>query len=112
MSSRQYPSGTTTQAGRKTVFPKMYVKDPTSTQDEFRQQWSFDGATWTRNAEDEDRLYVMFDIDGATGTGTPGMDDGVGATSFTAALRTTTSKSRYGNTSAATLRTGVVLFRR
>lgn len=43
-----------------------------ATQHEFRGQWTFDGVAWSQNSENEDRLYVMWDIDGAEGTGTPG----------------------------------------
>ncbi|MHC4932998.1 MAG: ethylbenzene dehydrogenase-related protein, partial [Planctomycetota bacterium] len=54
--------------------------DPT--RDGTREQWTRSGGTWSRNSENEDRLFVMFDIDGALGTGTPGADDGMGTTPF------------------------------
>jgi len=43
-----------------------------ATRNEFREQWTFGGTNWSQNSENEDRLYVMFDIDGAEGTGTAG----------------------------------------
>ncbi|MHC4816556.1 MAG: ethylbenzene dehydrogenase-related protein, partial [Planctomycetota bacterium] len=64
---------------------KIYFKfewaDPS--RNEFREQWTFGGTSWSQNSENEDRLYVMWDIDGAEGTGTPG-SPGTGV-AFTAA---------------------------
>jgi len=63
------------------IYFKFVWEDPTH--NEFREQWTFANGVWSQNSQNEDRLYVMFDIDGARGTGTPGADDGVGTTPFT-----------------------------
>jgi hypothetical protein len=66
---------------------KIYFKfrwlDPT--RNEFRERWTYNGTTWSQNSEDEDRLYVMWDIDGATGTSTPGVPGGGTTTPFAVA---------------------------
>ncbi|MHC4933735.1 MAG: ethylbenzene dehydrogenase-related protein, partial [Planctomycetota bacterium] len=62
------------------IYFKFVWQDPS--RDEFRGQWTFDGTNWSQNSENEDRLFVMWDINGALGTSTPGADDGVGNTAF------------------------------
>ena len=59
--------------------------DPTGTENRAKGQWTFDGAIWSRaNADDEDRLYFMFDVAGARGTAAAGFTAGT-TTPFPAA---------------------------
>jgi len=53
-----------------------------ATENSFRKQWTYNTGAWAQNADNEDRLFVMWEIAGALGTSTPGADDMIGATPF------------------------------
>ncbi|MFQ5843511.1 MAG: ethylbenzene dehydrogenase-related protein [Planctomycetota bacterium] len=54
------------------IYFRVTWTDPTQTENIHRRQWTFDGANWSQNTENEDRLYFMWDVTGAQGTSVPG----------------------------------------
>ncbi|MHC4932921.1 MAG: ethylbenzene dehydrogenase-related protein, partial [Planctomycetota bacterium] len=78
-------TGATVQAAYldEFIYFRITWSDPTGTQNNLRKQWTFDGSSWAQNGENEDRLYLMFEIDDARGTASAGTMSGT-TTSFQA----------------------------
>jgi hypothetical protein len=57
-----------------TIYYRVTWRDPDSSV--VREQWLWDGARWQRGTEDEDRLYLMFDVHDSRGTSSPGATAG------------------------------------